>query len=114
MQSSFPNHVSPKFHFKDSLTGHPSDMTRNYNDLFTMIAGKLTLEERKFILKKYGKTAQSCTSCASKLGTSVEDLRQLVTDEFASLDCDLCVSVGRKVMPCCRECIKALAFEYLS
>ena len=85
---------------------------------------KLTLEERKFILKQYWKTenAQDVIrvfekdSVYSRKPRSVEDLRQFVIDAFANLDHDLCTKVCHSVVSRCRECIEAegLQFEYLS
>ena len=73
---------------------------------------KLTLEERKFILKRYWKTenAQDVihdwnhyfnNSVYSRKPRSVEDLRQFVIDAFANLDHDLCTTVCHSVVSRC-------------
>ena len=84
---------------------------------------KLTLEERKFILKRYWKTenAQDVirdwnhyfnTDPPTRL--AIYKLRDNLA--FANLDHDLCTKVCHSVVSRCRECIEAegLQFEYLS
>ena len=83
---------------------------------------KLTLEERKFILKRYWKTENAqdvirdWNHYFNTDPPSVEDLRQFVIDAFANFDHDLCTKVCHSVVSRCRECIEAegLQFEYLS
>ena len=85
---------------------------------------KLTLEERKFALKKYWKTENAqdvirdwclhfCTDPPTRL-TIYKELRRFVFDAFANFDHDLCTYVYRNVLSRCRECIEAesLQFEY--
>ena len=85
---------------------------------------KLTLEERKFILKRYWKTenAQDVirdwnhyfnTDPPTRL--AIYKLRDKF-DDTANLDHDLCTKVCHSVVSRCRECIEAegLQFEYLS
>ena len=69
---------------------------------------KLTLEERKFILKRYWKTENAQDVIRdwnhyfnTDPPTRVEDLRQFVIDAFANLDHDLCTKVCHSVVSRC-------------